>query len=83
MSMNGSAVRRYLFAALDSALQGESVEIVYKGATLRLTSAGFTSKLARAKRRSTIIGDPGSIVQTEPGLMKEMEAGWERDWNEL
>ena len=83
MTMNATAFRRNLFSALDKALQGETIEIEYKGSTVRLTPANPPSKLARLKRRNTIVGDPASIIHTDPELLKEMEAAWEKDWEEL
>ena len=50
---------------------------------MRLTPANPPSKLARLKRGNTIAGDPDSIIHTDPELLKEMEAAWEKDWEDL
>jgi hypothetical protein len=83
MTMNATALRRNLFAALEKALGGETVEIEYKGARIRLAVERPGSKLARAKRQNTLLVDPRSIVHSDPELLKELEAEWERDWKML
>jgi prevent-host-death family protein len=71
--------RKHLFEVLDRAIQGEVVEITYKGSKLRLAPTQNTSKLARAVRRSTLLVNPDSIVDSDHGLMAELEQGWRKD----
>jgi prevent-host-death family protein len=77
--MNATDFRKHLFQVLDRTLQGESVEITYKGAKIRLTSPEGGSKLARAVRRNSLLVDPQSIVESDTELMAELEKGWRRD----
>ena len=74
--MTATNFRKDLFATLDRVLEGELVEIHYKGATVKLTARPpATPKLARAKRQNTILGD----LSLDP----KMKTAWEADWNEL
>jgi hypothetical protein len=52
--------------------QGETVEVVYK-----------SSKLARAVRRHALLVPPESIVESDAGLMAELEKTWKRDDRKL
>jgi len=79
MPLNATEFRKNLFQVLERALQGESVEITYKGSKLRLTPPPDQSKLARAVRRHALLVDPQSIVKSDAGLMAELEKGWKRD----
>ncbi len=75
--------RKNLFEVLDQALQGEVVEITYKGSKLRLAPTQSTSKLARGVRRPTLLVDFESIIESDPELMAELEKGWRKDDEEL
>lgn len=79
MDLNATEFRKNLFQVLDRALQGEAVEITYKGAKLRLTPPPDQSKLARAVRRHALLVDPPSIVESDARLMADLEKGWKRD----
>jgi antitoxin (DNA-binding transcriptional repressor) of toxin-antitoxin stability system len=75
--LTATNLRKHLFGALDQAIQGEVVEITYKGSKLRLASTQNTSKLARAVRRSALLVNPDSIVESDRELMAEQ--GWRKD----
>lgn len=79
MVLNATDFRKNLFQVLDRAVQGEAVEITYKGAKLRLMPPPDRSKLARAVRRHALLVDPQSIVESDASLMAELEEGWKRD----
>jgi antitoxin (DNA-binding transcriptional repressor) of toxin-antitoxin stability system len=72
-------MRKNLFQVLDRAIQGETVEIVYKGSKVRVTSPAAGSKLARAVRRHALLVDPQSIVESDNGLMEDLERQWKQD----
>jgi len=76
-------MRKTLFQVLDRALQGETVEIVYKGSKLRLSPPPAGSKLAGVIRRHALSVEPQSIVESDAALMKDFEKLWERDDREL
>jgi hypothetical protein len=79
VELTATNLRKDLFKVLDRALRGESVEIVYKGSKLRLSSPSAGSKLAGAVRRHALRGDPQSIVESDAVLMKDFQKRWKRD----
>ena len=79
MELNATDFRKNLFQVLDRALQGEPVEIIYKGSRLRLDSPPGKSKLARAVRRHALLVEPQSIVESDAALMADLERSWEED----
>ncbi len=82
MSVTATQLRKELFTTLDRAVQGETVEITYKGTTILLKTAG-TSKLARAVRRPTILVNPDELVESNASLMAELEAKWAQEADTL
>jgi hypothetical protein len=81
--MTATVMRKKLFHVLDRALQGETVEVVYKGSTLRVVAPSDGSKLSRAVRRHALLVDPQSIVESDTGLMADLERQWKQDDNTL
>jgi hypothetical protein len=79
METNATEFRRNLFQLMDRALQGELVEIRWRGSKLRLAAPEGSSKLSRAVRRHALRVDPASIVESDPELMTEFRKGWKRD----
>jgi hypothetical protein len=79
VELNATNLRKDLFKVLDRAVQGESIEIVYKGSKLRLSPPPGGSKLAGAVRRHALLVDPQSIVESDTALMKDLEKRWKRD----
>jgi antitoxin (DNA-binding transcriptional repressor) of toxin-antitoxin stability system len=75
--------RKRMFEILDLAAHGEPVEITYKGAKLTLSAQPNGSKLARAVRRNALQVDPQSIVESDGGLMGELQAAWSKSDKEL
>ena len=83
MKLTATEFRKNLFTVLERVVEGETVEIGYKGSSVRITSSSFTSKLARAKRRRALLCDPDAIVHSDKKLLTEMEAEWRKDWKKL
>ena len=79
----GDKSSQNLFEVLDQALQGQVVEITYKGSKLRLTPVEGGSKLSRAVRRHSLMVDPQFIVKSDSAHMAELEKGWRSDDNAL
>ena len=77
--MTATVMRKNLFHVLDRAIQGETVEVVYKGSTIRVTAPADGSKLARAVRRHALLVDPQSIVESDSALMADLERQWNQD----
>jgi prevent-host-death family protein len=83
MAVTATEFRKNLFPLLERAVRGEVVEVVYKGASVRVQAAAGGSKLSRARRQRALLVDPEAIVHSDPDLLREMEAGWRHDWKEL
>jgi prevent-host-death family protein len=83
MSLTATQFRKDLFSVLDRVSKGETVEITYKGSTLKVVPSPPKPKLARLKKRNYLLCDPDSIISTDHQLMAEMEAEWEKDWRDL
>ena len=77
--MTATVMRKNLFQVLDRALQGETVEIVYKGAKVRVVAPAAGSKLSRAVRRHALLVDPQSIVESDSSLMADLDRQWKQD----
>lgn len=75
--------RKHLFPLLERVVQGELIEVTYKGVTIRLSAERTTSKLARAKRQDTLLVNPDSIISSDPEFVKEIEGELNRDWSDL
>jgi len=83
MNVNATEFRKDLFKLLERALQGELVEVAYKGATLRVAAGGGQSKLARARRQHALVGDPDAIVGSDKKLMAKLESEWRKESGKL
>jgi len=83
MRLTATELRKNLFTVLERVVEGETVEIGYKGSSVRITSSSSGSKLARAKRRRALRCDPDSIVNSDKKLLAGMEAEWRKDWKKL
>ena len=81
--ITATVMRKNLFQVLDRALQGETVEIVYKGSKLRVVSPVAGSKLSRAVRRHALLVDPQSIVESDSALMADLERQWKHEDKDL
>jgi hypothetical protein len=83
MRYTATEFRKNLFAALNRALSGDSVEIEYKGSAIRLSPVQSSSKLSRAKPQKILLCEPDAIVASDPELNARMEAAWLKDWERL
>jgi prevent-host-death family protein len=84
MKLTATELRRNLFSVLEKVVAGgRSVEVSYKGSSVRISPGGATSKLARAKRQRILLCDPDEIVGSDKRLLADMEAEWEKDCKSL
>jgi len=79
MSVTATDFRKHMFQVLERAVQGEEIEITWKGSKLRLSHPQGGSKLARAVKRNALLVPPESIVESDAGLMGELETKWAQD----
>ena len=83
MRVTATEFRRDLFKLLERVLQGEAVEVVYKGCAVNVAAHSGHAKLARAKRQHALIGDPDAIVHTDKKLMTHIESEWRKEWSRM
>lgn len=83
MQVTATKFRKDLFKLLDQARRGESVEVLYKGATVQLTVPGAHSKLSRARRQHALAVDPEAIVHIDKKLMANLEVQWRKEHDRL
>lgn len=74
--------RKELFQLADQALNGETVQFLYRGVVFSVTPEKKKSKLDQ------LVGQPvlaRGVDQEQAGkeLLAEMEAEWKQDWSEL
>lgn len=84
MQYTATEFRKQLFPILERALNGEPVEVTYKGQAVRLAPVQPRSILDRMVPQDLIIGpdDAASFQRDSELLLKEMRAAWEADWDE-
>jgi antitoxin (DNA-binding transcriptional repressor) of toxin-antitoxin stability system len=74
MRVTASRLRENVYRILDEVIAtGVPVEIVRKGAVLRIVPEQRASKLSRLKRRAGFEGDPDDIMGMD----------WLKEWTEL
>ncbi len=83
MEVTATHFRKHMFQVFERSVRGETVEITWKGARLRLALPGGASKLSHAVRRHALLVPPESIVESDAGLMAELETKWREDDREL
>ena len=83
MKLTATEFRKNLFSVLEEVVRGNSVEVSYKGSSVRISSIPTKSKLARAKRQHILLCDPDAIVGSDKELVARMEAEWDKDWKAL
>jgi hypothetical protein len=83
MKLTATEFRKNLFSSLERTLQGEPVEVIYKGSTVRLVPEQAGSKLARLKPHDIVLCHPDSLSNSDPELLAEFEAEWQKDWKGL
>jgi len=85
MKVTISDFRKNLFKLVDKALEGDDVEVVHKGKTIRLVSKIQGSKLDRLTPAQIFNPDLSEEEQARASreLFAEMEREWEKDWSEL
>jgi antitoxin (DNA-binding transcriptional repressor) of toxin-antitoxin stability system len=83
MTVTATEFRKNLFALLEQVVRGETIEVRYKGSSVRIAPASSGSKLARAKRQPALLCDPDAIVHSDPKLLARMESAWSKDWRKI
>ena len=82
MRVTITKLRQELFHLADEALEGKTVEFVHRGMVLQITPEVKRSKLERLTAQK-VVAPKANLKQAGRELLKEMQAGWEKDWSEL
>jgi antitoxin (DNA-binding transcriptional repressor) of toxin-antitoxin stability system len=76
--------RKNLFQIMDRVANGELVEVLHKGNTIRLTlPAPPRSKMSRIVKRDTLLVSPDELETARRELQDEMNAEMEKDWSKI
>lgn len=74
MRITASKLRENIYQILDEAVKtGMPIEVVRKGAILRIVPDKRVSKLSRLKKRKGFRGDPDDVIGMD----------WSQEWSEL
>ncbi len=74
MRITASKLRENIYQILDEAIStGTPVEVIRKGAVLRIVPEKRVSKLSRLKKRKGFHGDPDDVIGMD----------WSKEWSEL
>ena len=74
MRITASKLRENIYRILDEAVRtGAPVEVIRKGAVLRIVPEKRVSKLSKLKKRKGFHGDPDDVIGMD----------WLKDWSEL
>lgn len=86
MNITATEFRKDLFRVLESALDGESVDVTYKGRSLRVAPEKTPSKTSRIDR---LKAKPLLPAENSPNLLEDMnemardlDSAWEKSWDE-
>jgi hypothetical protein len=80
-----SNFRKNLLRFMDQALDGDAVEVKYKGQTIRLVREAKGSKLDKLTPARIFNPDfsADDHLRASRELFAAMQAEWEKDWSEL
>ncbi|HKW96411.1 MAG TPA: hypothetical protein VJN43_01710 [Bryobacteraceae bacterium] len=82
MRVTITKLRQELFRLADQALDGKPVEFVHKGVVFQITPEAKRPKLANLTAQKVVV-PKANLKRAGRELLKEMTAGWEKDWSEL
>ena len=83
MTVTATEFHKLLFPILDRVLNGELVEVIYNGNTIRLTPSPTDKKLSRLIRRDTFTCSPDELEQLRRDLQPEMRQEMDKDLRQL
>ena len=79
MPVTATELRKNLFRLLDGAAEGQEVEVLHKGSTLRIVPASRGSRLARLINR----GKSADLADLLSGWDEKARAEWESEQKAL
>jgi hypothetical protein len=81
MKVTNTEFRKNLFQIVERAIQGEFVEVLHKGRSVRWVPGENASKVSRLMHRDTVRGTPKDLERDQKQLDAEMRASWDKKWN--
>ncbi|MDQ2773869.1 MAG: hypothetical protein M3Y57_02920 [Acidobacteriota bacterium] len=80
MTVTTTEFRKNVFQLLESAINGEAVDVLHKGRTIRLVPEGQPSKLSRLRKRNILVGSAEDVDQALESLNEQNQKDWELKW---
>jgi len=80
MTITATDFRKNVFQLLESAINGEAVDVSHKGRTIRLLPAEQPSKLSRLSKRNILVGTAEEVDQALDDLNAQTRENWESKW---
>ncbi len=81
MKITSTEFRKNLFQIVERAIQGEFVEVLHKGRSVRLVPGDRPSKMSRLIQRDTIHGTLEDLDRGQRQLDDEMRTSWDEKWD--
>jgi hypothetical protein len=79
MEITAAYLSEHLSEVFDLAVEGETIEITWKGSRLRLSVAAQSgSKLANMVKRDILLVPFDAVVDADPEIMVQLEERWDR-----
>jgi antitoxin (DNA-binding transcriptional repressor) of toxin-antitoxin stability system len=80
MKVTATEFRKNVFQLLESAINGEAVDVSHKGRTIRLLPEEQPSKLSRLSKRNILVGSAEEVDQSLESLNEQSQKDWEVKW---
>jgi antitoxin (DNA-binding transcriptional repressor) of toxin-antitoxin stability system len=81
MSVSATDFRKNMFQLMERTLQGEPMELVYKGRVMRLSADQSVSKLDRLTKQPILNGTPEEVEQSLRDLKDQTVRDWDEKWS--
>jgi antitoxin (DNA-binding transcriptional repressor) of toxin-antitoxin stability system len=80
MKVTATEFRKNVFQLLESAINGEAVDVSHKGRTIRLLPEEQPSKLSRLSKRNILVGSAEEVDRSLESLNEQSQKDWEVKW---
>ena len=80
MKITATEFRKNVFQLLESAINGEAVDVSHKGRTIHLFPEDQPSKLSRLSKRNILVGTAEDVDRALENLNEQNQKDWELKW---
>jgi antitoxin (DNA-binding transcriptional repressor) of toxin-antitoxin stability system len=80
MKVTATEFRKNVFQLLESAINGEAVDVSHKGRTIRLLPEEQPSKVSRLSKRNILVGSAEEVDRSLESLNEQSQKDWEVKW---